>query len=1347
MIPVAGTDSWRRRKKPLPLSRFDSLPQILKFRGSSLPKETAIMTLDSKGKQLAAISWEKIKTRAEKVAHVLHNHSGLYREDRVALVFKEEEVVDFVVALMGCIIAGVTAVPVVDGLDNLVDMNYILSYSRAHIVLTTEADLKFLQKTLAAQKLSWPRGVEWWKIDTFGSYHARKNSPDVYQTPAELSYIEFSKGPTGEYRGVAISHKTIMHQMYCISAILSSKPAHTTSSQFDYHSEICHLNSASGADIFLSYLDTRNSIGLVLGVLYSIYNGNVLLWMPHAALSNPGLYAHIITKYCATHLLSDYPGLKQVAFNYQSFPLVTRNFSKKLKVNLSNVKWCLIDCLTVDSEFNEMLSDRWFKPLGHSQPRNVPAPMLSLSENGGMFISVRDWIGKQEILGCPVDSATAEDESAQASDLSELLLQRSALLTNTIKILSDCPQTMYEDSVPDSIRVGAFGFPIPDATIAVVDPETRNLVPSMAVGEIWVDSPSLSGGFWGMDTATMAIFRARIKNSPEYEDVGFLRTGLLGFIYYGKIYILGLYEDRLRQRLIESKYGEVILRNEYQYFYSTHLAQTIIRSVPSIYDCASFDIYLNEEYYPVLIIESPLAITTPLDNTEKPLELDDNALRSVTLRVMYCLKDVHKIQVYCIMVVEPDSLSRTIRNGRRQIGNMLCKRKYEMGNIPAVYIRFFTDQAMLNVAVGPDINSSIFSREVSQLRLEYCDPDQLQISSLDNRPQVHDEHSKKDLTSFRTFFELIQFRVKTSPESTVYTTIDSRCKESKTWTWKRYDNKIAQIAMYMRNKARVKAGDRVILIYTHSDDFALAVHACMALGAIAIPLSPFDIGRLSEDVPAFLSIISDYKVSAIFVNSEIDSHLKDKRVSSQIKQSAKVLKLAIPKTYNTSKPPKYSGNCMDANLNGGKRGLTDEAIVWVYWNADHRRTAVTMTNQGLLGVCKVQKTTFQMKNHHPLLACVRSTVGLGFIYTCLLGAYLGVTTYLLSPLDFANTPMLLYLAASRYKVCDLYATPQMIEHSLRSELAKSINLKPLKNFMISYDLRPNLDVYKKARAAFGALGLESTAMVNVYSHVLNPMISTRSYMAMEPIELWLDRVALRQGLVRYLQAGSTVSALRLQDSGMVPVQTQIAIVNPETRKVCCAGELGEIWVSSEGNVAGFYKSTDIFDSTRMNGIIIDEEGIEDESQTYMRTADLGFLHKVTRPIGPNGSEIVMQALFVVGSIAESFELFGLNHFPRDIEATIEQSHKCICREGSAIYLCAGKTVVIVEINRKNYLPSVVPSIVNNILDKHQLMTDIVVLVPAGKFPKSRLGEKQRGKTLHYWMKGKLPILQQFDVTS
>jgi hypothetical protein len=72
-------------------------------------------------------------------------------------------------------------------------------------------------------------------------------------------------------------------------------------------------------------------------------------------------------------------------------------------------------------------------------------------------------------------------------------------------------------------------------------------------------------------------------------------------------------------------------------------------------------------------------------------------------------------------------------------------------------------------------------------------------------------------------------------------------------------------------------------------------------------------------------------------------------------------------------------------------------------------------------------------------------------------------------------------------------------------------------------------------------------------------------------------------------------------------------------------------------------------------------------------------------------------------------------------------------------------VILVEVSRKAYLASIVPVIVNSILNEHQIVIDIVAFVNKGDFPRSRLGEKQRGKILAGWVTRKMRTVAQFAI--
>lgn len=1019
----------------IPMSKFDNIATVLRHRARTNPKQPAYWVLDQKGKEIASITWEKLASRAEKVAQVIRDKSNLYRGDRVALIYRDTEIIDFAVAFMGCFIAGVVAVPInefdVSG-GNLADyhrLNVILTTTQAHLALTTDVNLKNFQRDITASKLNWPRGVEWWKTNEFGSFHPKKKDEIPPLIVPDLAYIEFSRAPTGDLRGVVMSHRTIMHQMACLSAIIQTIPTGENdtfnTALRDKQGQL--VTRASAGEILLSYLDPRQSIGLILGLLLTIYGGHTTVWMEARAIETPGLYANMITKYKTTLMVADYPGLKRAAYNYQADPMATRNFMKKFEPNFSTVKLCLIDTLTVDSEFHEILADRWLRPLRNPRARELLAPMLCLPEHGGMVISVRDWLGGEERMGCPLKIGDGEDEEGNTeqkdpkialpatsygsllgggpkqstskkgrTELSEVLLDKESLKTNEVVIVAMGDEARRRANEPGTVRVGAFGYPIPDATLAVVDPETSLLCTPYVIGEIWVDSPSLSGGFWALPKHTETIFHARPYRfqegnpTPMAVEPEFLRTGLLGSVIEGKIFILGLYEDRLRQKVEWVEHGIEVA--EFRYFFVQHLIISIMKNVPKIYDCTAFDVYCNDEHLPIILLESTAASTAPTTSGGPPRQLDTALLDSLSERCMEILYQEHHVRVYCVMITAPNTLPRVVKNGRREIGNMLCRKEFDNGSLPCVHVKFGVERAVLNLPVGVDPVGGIWSPISTTARQEILQHQDKQYSGVDYREVVIDDRTSTPLNNFTSIVDLLQWRVVRQAEELSYCTIDGRGKEGKGVNWKKFDTKVAAVAQYLQNKAKVRPGDHLILMYTHSEEFVYAVHACFCLGAVAIPMAPLDQNRLNEDAPAFLHMVADFRVKAVLVNADVHHLLGQKIVSQHIKQSAQVLKVATPPTYNTSKPPKQSSGCRDLGFTMKPAWVQPNypVLIWTYWTPDQRRIAVQLGHDTIMGTCKVQKETCQMTSSRPVLGCVRSTSGLGFIHTCLMGVFVGM---------------------------------------------------------------------------------------------------------------------------------------------------------------------------------------------------------------------------------------------------------------------------------------------------------------------------------------------------------------------
>jgi phthiocerol/phenolphthiocerol synthesis type-I polyketide synthase C len=84
------------------------------------------------------------------------------------------------------------------------------------------------------------------------------------------------------------------------------------------------------------------------------------------------------------------------------------------------------------------------------------------------------------------------------------------------------------------------GKSIPGQKIAIVDPESRTPVPPNQVGEVWVSGPSVADGYWGRPADSAEVFAGRLAGTGKGP---FLRTGDLGFLSDGELFITGRIKD------------------------------------------------------------------------------------------------------------------------------------------------------------------------------------------------------------------------------------------------------------------------------------------------------------------------------------------------------------------------------------------------------------------------------------------------------------------------------------------------------------------------------------------------------------------------------------------------------------------------------------------------------------------------------------------------------------------------------------------------------------------------------------------------------------------------------------
>jgi acyl-CoA synthetase (AMP-forming)/AMP-acid ligase II len=88
------------------------------------------------------------------------------------------------------------------------------------------------------------------------------------------------------------------------------------------------------------------------------------------------------------------------------------------------------------------------------------------------------------------------------------------------------------------------GTPLPGQTVRIVDPEKHFAPPPGHIGEIWVSGESKCLGYWNNPELTLKMFHARLVDDSPYDD-GYLRTGDMGFLHEGELFVCGRIKDMI----------------------------------------------------------------------------------------------------------------------------------------------------------------------------------------------------------------------------------------------------------------------------------------------------------------------------------------------------------------------------------------------------------------------------------------------------------------------------------------------------------------------------------------------------------------------------------------------------------------------------------------------------------------------------------------------------------------------------------------------------------------------------------------------------------------------------------
>ncbi len=195
--------------------------------------------------------------------------------------------------------------------------------------------------------------------------------------------------------------------------------------------------------------------------------------------------------------------------------------------------------------------------------------------------------------------------------------------------LGKARMTTEVSGIDGAKQIVSCGVPLAGLDIKIVDPEGHFALESGRVGEIWLAGNGKCQGYWNNPELTLKQFRARLVDDSPYDD-GYLRTGDLGFMHQGELYVCGRIKDM------------IILRGQNYY---PHDIENVVEKSSSLirHNCvAAFQIH--EENEPALAIVAEI---------KNPKALPD------ARKIATAVRNYLNVEVAMIALIAPRAVPRT----------------------------------------------------------------------------------------------------------------------------------------------------------------------------------------------------------------------------------------------------------------------------------------------------------------------------------------------------------------------------------------------------------------------------------------------------------------------------------------------------------------------------------------------------------------------------------------------------------------------------------------------------------------------------------------------------------------
>ncbi|MDO9264154.1 MAG: beta-ketoacyl synthase N-terminal-like domain-containing protein, partial [Desulfosalsimonadaceae bacterium] len=459
------------------MTHVNSYADLLQYRAKHTPEKILYRYLGDGENESIRMTYREMDQKARGIASMLL--SICKPGDRALLLYLPD--LDYIAGFMGCLYAGVIAVPAYPPdpsrlPQTLPKLKAIATDAGADVALSTQLIVGFAQDLFAGEP-------ELEKIKWLATDDLPMLSADLRQLPElsrkHLAFLQYTSGSTGIPKGVMVTHGNLMENAAMIKTGFED----------------------SEKTFGVSWLPPYHDMGLIGGILQPIYLGaGTILMSPLMFLQKPFRWLAAISRYRGT--TSGGPNF--------AYDLCVRKISPEEKKGLDLSCWQVAfnGAEPVREETLKSFADA-FSECGFRKEAFYPCYGMAeatLFISGGQKMAALKRI-RIDANAIGFHRAVKHPETAAAR-----------------KTLIGCGQAQAGEKV------------------VIADPSTLTPCPDGHIGEIWVSGPNVTQGYWNRPSETAQTFHAHLSGTG---DGPFLRTGDLGFIDNKALYITGRIKDMI----------------------------------------------------------------------------------------------------------------------------------------------------------------------------------------------------------------------------------------------------------------------------------------------------------------------------------------------------------------------------------------------------------------------------------------------------------------------------------------------------------------------------------------------------------------------------------------------------------------------------------------------------------------------------------------------------------------------------------------------------------------------------------------------------------------------------------